>query len=66
MSRADDHPHVPDPQDPDTEAWVRENYEAIEREAESNAPDAWVFQRLLELVDDPDESDTGEPTEGST
>ena len=32
--------------------WVEEHREEIEREAASDAPDAWVFQRLLESLED--------------
>jgi hypothetical protein len=28
--------------------WVEEHREQIEREANSDAPDAWVFERLLQ------------------
>lgn len=32
-------------------AFVREHEAEIRREAESDAPDAWVFQELLESVE---------------
>ena len=51
----------------DPDEWIRENREALEFEANSDAPDAWVFQRLLNSIEDgvtavapiPDGSDTG-------
>jgi len=33
------------------ETFVDEHREEIEREAASDAPDAWVFQRILNYVD---------------
>lgn len=44
------------PQETD-ENWIRENREQIEREAESDAPDAWVFERLLQSLDEDDSED---------
>lgn len=32
----------------DDEHWIDEHRDQIEREANSDAPDAWVFQRLLD------------------
>lgn len=32
----------------EAESFVEEHRDKIEREANSDAPDAWVFQRLLE------------------
>jgi len=31
--------------------WIRENYDALRAEAESDAPDAWVFQQLIGSVE---------------
>jgi len=45
------------PGETDPEDWIRENYEGLKHEAESEAPDAWVFQRLIDSVDEPDQSD---------
>lgn len=36
------------------ENWIEEHRERIEREANSDAPDAWVFERLLQSLDDED------------
>lgn len=41
-----------DDSDDDEENWIEANRAAIEREADSNAPDAWVFERLLQSLDD--------------
>ena len=35
----------------DPDEWIRENREALEFEANSDAPDAWVFQRLLNSIE---------------
>jgi len=32
---------------PENADWVEQHREQIEREANSDAPDAWVFERLL-------------------
>jgi len=44
----------------DPDEWIRENYAALEREANSDAPDAWVFQRLIDSVDDPRDSESAD------
>lgn len=44
-----------DGEDVDFREWLRENRDRIEREAESEAPDAWVFERLLQWLDSDEE-----------
>ena len=36
--------------------WIRANCERLKRESQSEAPDAWVFERLLQSLDDEDRS----------
>jgi len=42
------------PGETDTDQWICDHRELIEREANSDAPDAWVFQSLLDSVDEAD------------
>lgn len=42
---------TPEPQPGDDE-FLDAHRDELEREATSNAPDAWVFQRLLESIDE--------------
>lgn len=38
--------------------WLRENRDWIEMEAESDAPDAWVFDRLRQFLDSVEDGDS--------
>ncbi|MFC4549349.1 MULTISPECIES: hypothetical protein [Halorussus] len=57
MSKAPSISPTDDPQDTD-ENWIEEHREEIEREANSDAPDAWVFERLLQSVEDSEDGDS--------
>lgn len=37
--------------DQNDEHWIAKRYDEIKREAESDMPDAWVFQRLVEYAE---------------
>jgi len=62
MSQVSEMPTTFDPEEDEPEDWIRENRELIEREANSDAPDAWVFQRFLDSID---EDGPAEDTDGS-
>jgi len=58
-------PYTVEPFDPETDdpdEWLDEHREMLEFEAESDGPHAWVFQRLLDSIDDADSS--GRETSG--
>ncbi|WP_459191788.1 hypothetical protein [Halosimplex sp. J119] len=48
------------PGETDPEQWIREHRDLIEREANSDAPDAWVFQSFLDSIDEDDGDESGE------
>jgi hypothetical protein len=48
----------------DPDEWIRENYAFCEREANSDGPHAWVFQRFIDSVDDPRESESTDASGG--
>lgn len=52
MSTLDDGPTEFVPGESDPEEWIQENRAYIERIADSDAPDAWVAQRVLDSVDE--------------
>jgi|GEM_PF-5487198 len=54
MSQLQNHPYAVEPFDPDeddVDEWLRDHRDALEFEAESDAPDAWVFERYLNYVE---------------
>lgn len=52
MSTLDDGPTRFDPDEDDADEWIEDNREYLEREADSDAPHAWVAQRLLDSVEE--------------
>lgn len=48
------HPYDVEPFDPETDepiAWLERHRDALEYEADSDAEDAWVFERALAYLD---------------
>ena len=52
------------PGETDIEQWIRDHRELIEREANSDAPDAWVFQSFLDSIDEDDNDKSGDTDGG--
>jgi hypothetical protein len=52
------------PGETDIEQWIRDHRELIEREANSDAPDAWVFQSFLDSIDEDDNDESDDTDEG--
>ncbi|QLH77421.1 hypothetical protein HZS55_08985 [Halosimplex rubrum] len=48
------------PGETDIDQWIRDHRELIEREANSDAPDAWVFQSFLDSIDDGEDDESDE------
>lgn len=55
-----------DPETDDPDEWLREHRAMLEFEANSDAPDAWVFQRLLDSIDDDVESGADDVSGGDS
>lgn len=57
MSTIQTQPYTVEPFDPDednVDEWLEAHRDALEYEANSDAPDAWVFERALAYVDSVD------------
>lgn len=45
-----------DPEEDDPDEWLQEHRDMLEFEANSDAPDAWVFQQFLDHIESTGES----------
>ncbi|QLH82428.1 hypothetical protein [Halosimplex pelagicum] len=52
------------PGETDIDQWIRDHRDLIEREANSDAPDAWVFQSFLDSIDEDDDDESTGSDEG--